>query len=164
MDSKAQDAQVAANMAEGRALGINATPTSYINGRKLELVSREDGGNPGDAVRVAEDLRLLRRAQRGRPDLWDQVADAPPERRRVEVGAEHHPVRAEALGEVGVTSVDLTRKIRREGIDEVPDAAAGETVDDADAVTLRSVGGLDEFFSNAASLIDGNRKAQSDAA
>jgi branched-chain amino acid transport system substrate-binding protein len=27
-----------------------------INGRKLELVSREDGGNPGDAVRVAEEL------------------------------------------------------------------------------------------------------------
>jgi protein-disulfide isomerase len=36
MDSKAQDAPVAANMAEGRALGINATPTSFINGRKLE--------------------------------------------------------------------------------------------------------------------------------
>jgi branched-chain amino acid transport system substrate-binding protein len=27
-----------------------------VNGRKLELVSREDGGNPGDAVRVAEEL------------------------------------------------------------------------------------------------------------
>jgi branched-chain amino acid transport system substrate-binding protein len=27
-----------------------------VNGRKLELISREDGGNPGDAVRVAEEL------------------------------------------------------------------------------------------------------------
>ena len=27
-----------------------------VNGNKLELVSREDGGNPGDAVRVAEEL------------------------------------------------------------------------------------------------------------
>ncbi|MSQ89390.1 MAG: ABC transporter substrate-binding protein [Betaproteobacteria bacterium] len=27
-----------------------------VNGSKLELVSREDGGNPGDAVRVAEEL------------------------------------------------------------------------------------------------------------
>ena len=27
-----------------------------VNGRKLELVSRDDGGNPGDAVRVAEEL------------------------------------------------------------------------------------------------------------
>ena len=27
-----------------------------VNGSKLELISREDGGNPGDAVRVAEEL------------------------------------------------------------------------------------------------------------
>ena len=27
-----------------------------INGRKLEVVTRDDGGNPGDAVRVAEEL------------------------------------------------------------------------------------------------------------
>ncbi|MGA8007155.1 MAG: ABC transporter substrate-binding protein [Burkholderiales bacterium] len=27
-----------------------------VNGRKLEVVSRDDGGNPGDAVRVAEEL------------------------------------------------------------------------------------------------------------
>ncbi len=27
-----------------------------INGRKIEVVSREDGGNPGDAVRAAEEL------------------------------------------------------------------------------------------------------------
>ena len=27
-----------------------------VSGRKLEVVSREDGGNPGDAVRVAEEL------------------------------------------------------------------------------------------------------------
>src|SRR5690606_14547557 len=27
-----------------------------VNGRKLELVSRDDGGTPGSAVRVAEEL------------------------------------------------------------------------------------------------------------
>src|SRR4029078_8802590 len=27
-----------------------------VNGRKLELISRDDNGNPGDAVRVAEEL------------------------------------------------------------------------------------------------------------
>src|SRR3954469_22166829 len=27
-----------------------------VAGRKLEVVSRDDGGNPGDAVRVAEEL------------------------------------------------------------------------------------------------------------
>src|SRR3954464_4332567 len=27
-----------------------------VNGRKLEVVSRDDGGTPGDAVRVAEEL------------------------------------------------------------------------------------------------------------
>ena len=27
-----------------------------VNGRKLEIVSRDDGGTPGDAVRVAEEL------------------------------------------------------------------------------------------------------------
>ena len=27
-----------------------------INGRKIELIMRDDGGNPGDAVRVAEEL------------------------------------------------------------------------------------------------------------
>ncbi len=27
-----------------------------VNGRKIEVISREDGGNPGDAVRVAEEL------------------------------------------------------------------------------------------------------------
>ena len=27
-----------------------------VNGRKLEVISRDDGGNPGDAVRVAEEL------------------------------------------------------------------------------------------------------------
>ena len=29
-----------------------------VNGRKLELVIRDDGGNPGDAVRVAEELMV----------------------------------------------------------------------------------------------------------
>ena len=36
IDSRATDAEVAANMAEGRALGVTATPTSFINGRKFE--------------------------------------------------------------------------------------------------------------------------------
>jgi len=27
-----------------------------VNGRKLEVISRDDGGTPGDAVRVAEEL------------------------------------------------------------------------------------------------------------
>jgi protein-disulfide isomerase len=35
-DAKETDAEVAANLAEGRALGINATPTTLLNGRKLE--------------------------------------------------------------------------------------------------------------------------------
>src|SRR3954462_1518789 len=33
---------------------INAS--GGVNGRKLEIVSRDDGGTPGDAVRVAEEL------------------------------------------------------------------------------------------------------------
>ena len=33
---------------------INAS--GGVNGRKLELVSRDDGGTPGDAVRTAEEL------------------------------------------------------------------------------------------------------------
>src|SRR5438128_7546479 len=33
---------------------INAS--GGVNGRKLEVVSRDDGGTPGDAVRVAEEL------------------------------------------------------------------------------------------------------------
>lgn len=36
IDSKETDAEVAANLAEGRSLGINATPTTLLNGRKLE--------------------------------------------------------------------------------------------------------------------------------
>ena len=36
IDTKATDAEVSANLAEGKSLGINATPTSFINGRKLE--------------------------------------------------------------------------------------------------------------------------------
>ena len=35
VDTKATDAEVARNMAEGRALGLDATPTTFINGRKL---------------------------------------------------------------------------------------------------------------------------------
>jgi protein-disulfide isomerase len=34
--TKATDAEVLANLQEGRSLGINATPTSYLNGFKLE--------------------------------------------------------------------------------------------------------------------------------
>ena len=33
-----------------------------VNGRKLEIVSRDDGGTPGDAVRVAEELLSRERA------------------------------------------------------------------------------------------------------
>src|ERR1700735_3463872 len=33
---------------------INAT--GGIDGKKLEVISRDDGANPGDAVRVAEEL------------------------------------------------------------------------------------------------------------
>jgi len=36
LNDKAIDAEVSANLQEGRALGINATPTSYMNGFKLE--------------------------------------------------------------------------------------------------------------------------------
>jgi len=35
VESKATDAEVAQSMAEGRALGVDATPTLYMNGRKL---------------------------------------------------------------------------------------------------------------------------------
>jgi protein-disulfide isomerase len=35
VESKASDADVAQNMSEGRALGVDATPTLYMNGRKL---------------------------------------------------------------------------------------------------------------------------------
>src|SRR6266571_4139077 len=33
-----------------------------VNGRKLEVISRDDGGTPGDAVRVAEELISRERA------------------------------------------------------------------------------------------------------
>lgn len=35
MDNKATDADVNSNVAEGRALGVDATPTMYLNGRKV---------------------------------------------------------------------------------------------------------------------------------
>jgi protein-disulfide isomerase len=35
VDGKVADKEVAQNMAEGRALGVDATPTIYLNGRKL---------------------------------------------------------------------------------------------------------------------------------
>lgn len=34
IDSKATDAEVAQNIAEGRALGVRGTPTVFVNGRK----------------------------------------------------------------------------------------------------------------------------------
>ena len=40
---------------------INAS--GGVNGRKLEVVSRDDGGTPGDAVRVAEELLSRENAQ-----------------------------------------------------------------------------------------------------
>src|SRR3954470_10420998 len=39
---------------------INAS--GGVNGRKLELVSRDDGGTPGDAVRAAEELLAREKA------------------------------------------------------------------------------------------------------
>ena len=36
VDGKAADKEVAQNIAEGRAMGLNATPTLFINGRKFE--------------------------------------------------------------------------------------------------------------------------------
>jgi protein-disulfide isomerase len=36
LDSKVSDKEVAQNMAEGRSLGLSATPTVFINGRKFE--------------------------------------------------------------------------------------------------------------------------------
>jgi len=36
VDGKAADKEVAQNIAEGRAMGLNATPTVFINGRKFE--------------------------------------------------------------------------------------------------------------------------------
>lgn len=35
MDTKATDAEVAKNIAEGRALGIHGTPSLFINGRRI---------------------------------------------------------------------------------------------------------------------------------
>jgi branched-chain amino acid transport system substrate-binding protein len=40
---------------------INAS--GGVNGRKIEVISREDGGNPGDAVRVAEELLTREKAE-----------------------------------------------------------------------------------------------------
>ncbi|MEO8098375.1 MAG: DsbA family protein [Acidobacteriota bacterium] len=36
METKATDAEVTRNLEEGRSLGISATPTTFLNGRKLE--------------------------------------------------------------------------------------------------------------------------------
>jgi protein-disulfide isomerase len=38
MDTKATEAEVDKNVAEGRALGINATPTMFVNGRRIAQV------------------------------------------------------------------------------------------------------------------------------
>jgi protein-disulfide isomerase len=59
IDSKATDAEVAQNIAEGRALGVRGTPTVFVNGRKAgsgnmialqqmidaELAAKGDGKN-----------------------------------------------------------------------------------------------------------------------
>jgi protein-disulfide isomerase len=59
IDSKATDAEVAQNIAEGRALGVKGTPTVFVNGRKAgsgnmialqqiidaELAAKGDGKN-----------------------------------------------------------------------------------------------------------------------
>jgi hypothetical protein len=38
MDTKATEAEVDKNVAEGRALGIGATPTLFVNGRRIAQV------------------------------------------------------------------------------------------------------------------------------
>ena len=55
----------------------------------------------------------------------------------------------EAFGEVGVTGFDLSIQIRREGIDQMPDAAAGETIDHGDAEKLRRTSCFDELMGSA---------------
>ena len=58
--------------------------------------------------------------------------------------------RLEALREVLVAVFDLPRQVRREGIDEMPDAAAGEAVHDLHAKAFRGLRRLHELFSGAA--------------
>ena len=55
----------------------------------------------------------------------------------------------EALGEVLVSCVDLAGKDWWEAVAEMPDAGAGEAIDDIDAEALGGVGGLFEFFGGA---------------
>jgi len=38
MDNKATEAEVDKNVAEGRALDVNATPTLFVNGRRIAQV------------------------------------------------------------------------------------------------------------------------------
>lgn len=42
LDSNAFNSIIEADIAEGRSLGVNSTPTFYLNGRKLNLQSFED--------------------------------------------------------------------------------------------------------------------------
>jgi protein-disulfide isomerase len=57
VDNKATDKEVAANMAEGRSLGVDSTPTLFINGRKL-------GGTLTDqALRQLIDFELEHQAK-----------------------------------------------------------------------------------------------------
>lgn len=56
---------MAANMApyrKGVDLAVDqVNATGGVNGKKLEIVSRDDGANPGDAVRMADELVLKER-------------------------------------------------------------------------------------------------------
>jgi protein-disulfide isomerase len=63
-----QDSVVKASMAEGDALGVNATPTVFVNGEKLE------GAVDADEVRAALDQQLLAAG------IQPPAAPAPPQR------------------------------------------------------------------------------------
>ncbi len=65
--------------------------------------------------------------------------------------------RRETLGEVRVAGVDHVLRDRRERVQEVPDRAAGEAVDDADAELLGRPGGVDHVLRSP--LLDAFRLA-----
>ena len=46
-----------------------------VLGKKLEIVSRDDGANPGDAVRVAEELTTGERSQHSRSARFCPMSD-----------------------------------------------------------------------------------------
>lgn len=53
--------------------------------------------------------------------------------------------RGETLGEVFVAGINLAREIGWEGIHQMPDAAARETIHDADAKALCCLGSFNEM-------------------